>query len=87
MDKEILEMVDETILEVKRFININTPPKEMTPLQKMKSKRRTLMEWWLKDQGVPQHAAYIDNPSPELAKKAGIAVHKRDVPRAGLQIR
>ncbi len=70
--------IENTRLAAKRFIQAYTPPKEMTDVERFKIKLRHLREWLLKDAGhIPKNAVLIDDPSPELAKKARL---NRDVP-------
>ena len=65
--------IEETRLAAKRFIQANTPPKEMTDIQRFRTKAKHLREWLWKHIGVlPEDGEIIDDPSPELARRAGL---------------
>lgn len=67
------KLSDETILEAKRFIQANKPPAPLTDIQRFRTKAKHLREWLWKHIGVlPEDGEIIDDPSPELARRAGL---------------
>ena len=83
MDKQ---MVDETIREAREFLRLHGRQEKSKQVELLRAKRRALTQWLLRDWGIPANAIVID-PTEKEAKKAGIGIHRRDVPRADLQVR
>ena len=71
--KQVDKLSDDTILAAKRFLQIHKPPAPMTDLQRLRTKAKHLRTWLWKHIGVlPEDGEIIDDPSPELARRAGL---------------